>query len=142
MEYINGDVFLAPEKSCICHQVNTYGAMGKGIALSVKIKYPRVYTQYKRHLEDLILSPYGTVLFCGIDNNRYIANCFSQIGWKTDYDLFEKCLHVLADTQCNYFAIPYKMGCGLAGGNWTVISNLIEKILGDRAFIYRFEVTE
>ena len=27
-------------------------------------------------------------------------------------------------------AMPYKIGCGLGGGNWNVVYGIIEKILG------------
>jgi hypothetical protein len=137
VKVINGDVFDAPELSCICHQVNTFGAMGKGIALTVKEKYPQVFSYYRSYLEDLLEPPYGKVLFCQIDNDRFIANLFSQVGWKTNYNLMDTCLHRLARAKTfDHFAIPYKMGCGLGGGNWSVVSELIEKNLGDRATIY------
>ena len=40
--YIQGDVLKTSAKY-ICHQVNTFGVMGAGVALQIKKNYPHVY---------------------------------------------------------------------------------------------------
>ena len=72
-------------------------------------------------------------------NPKYIANMFAQENYGygkcfTNYEAFEICiLHVLA--YCNMMeiksiAMPYKIGCGNAGGNWNIIYSLLEKYFG------------
>ncbi|MEW6977553.1 MULTISPECIES: hypothetical protein [Bacillus] len=37
-------------------------------------------------------------------------------------------------------AIPYGIGCGLAGGDWTIVEDMIEEVLGDcEVTVYRFK---
>lgn len=140
LKYVSGDVFLSPENTVICHQVNTFGTMGKGIALTVKTKYPKVFTKYVEFIQDTISIPYGEVQYCEIDKDRVIANLFSQVGWKTDYKYLELCLKKLTQVPSRYtFSIPYKMSCGLAAGNWEIVEKMIENILGERATIYKFD---
>lgn len=43
--YQDGNIFDSDAK-IICHQVNTYGVMGAGIAAEVKERFPEVYTEY------------------------------------------------------------------------------------------------
>ena len=46
IKIINGDIFSGTE-DIICHQVNTLGVMGSGIALQIKKLYPMVFTAYR-----------------------------------------------------------------------------------------------
>ena len=43
-----GDIFDLPYIHCYAHGCNCAGAMGKGIALQFKNKYPEMYLQYKK----------------------------------------------------------------------------------------------
>ena len=44
---IQGDVLKTSAKY-ICHQVNTFGVMGAGVALQIKKNYPHVYLEYNK----------------------------------------------------------------------------------------------
>lgn len=44
LKEINGNLFDS-KADVLCHQVNTYGVMGAGIALEVRKRFPGVYTQ-------------------------------------------------------------------------------------------------
>lgn len=46
IEYRTGDLF-AYDGCAFAHGVNAAGAMGKGIAVDFKKKYPRMYTEYR-----------------------------------------------------------------------------------------------
>ena len=46
IEIINGNIFKG-DADIICHQVNTHGIMGAGIALQIKEKFPDVYAVYR-----------------------------------------------------------------------------------------------
>lgn len=80
----------------------------------------------------------GKVLIVDIKDNLYIANLFAQHKYGrdkqyTEYDKFEESLENLkfsiTDTDLENLPIyfPYKIGCGLGGGDWNIIFKLIEK---------------
>ena len=131
----NGDIFNGDE-NMICHQVNCLGIMGGGIASTIRKKFPQTYIHYNaicknRTPEELL----GKVLFYN-ENNRVIANCFGQasIGTsevQTNYEKLEQCLKkVERDAWKRHLtvAIPYKIGCGLAGGDWQIVEKMIKDI--------------
>ena len=120
-----------------CHQVNCQGAMNSGIAKQIRTKYPEVYKVYHYYCgkyEDpsAIL---GTILSLKTDDGRTCVNMFSQnfYGYDgkqyTDEEAFQQCLDSIkrclpdADT----IAFPYKIGCGLGGGNWETIESLLKR---------------
>lgn len=127
----DGDIFNSGA-DIICHQVNTYGVMGAGIALQVKNKFPNVYKEYEKycfdHEDDEIL---GKILLLTTPDNTIIANLFSQEGMVTNYDALRKCLEGVYSTASNLkrsVAIPYNIGCGIAKGDWTVVEKIIRDI--------------
>ena len=76
----------------------------------------------------------GTVLYSTIiPGERYIANCFSQRDFGaqavlTDYAAFRQCLAKVeqAAKRAGWsVALPGYMGCGIAGGDWDIVSGII-----------------
>lgn len=125
-----GDVLKA-EENLICHQVNTWGVMGGGLALQVAKTYPKVEKEYvdftKKFQENLI----GQYQPCQIADKKHIINCFTQDGFETDYMALEQVFMGLLDTcKKNKFtiAIPYKYGCGIATGDWNKVTEILEKV--------------
>lgn len=134
------DILKATE-NIIVHQVNELGVMGAGLALQIKNKYPKVYAKYKEVANKDCL---GKIQLIKINDNQYICNMFSQRGISrthrtTDYELFKQCIDTLAkyahDNNLTV-AIPYKIGCGLAGGDWEIVEHIIRIKLPD-AVIYK-----
>lgn len=138
-----GDVFNSGA-DIICHQVNCLGIMGGGIALEIRKRYPDVYNVYHKYCmdhenaKDLL----GKVLFCEAFSSNgkmfEIANMFSQLdiggGCKTRYDELEKALKTVRDVAIRHnrsVAIPYGIGCGLAGGNWDIVYATILNVFND-----------
>lgn len=142
IEVKDGDIFNSGAK-IICHQVNTYGVMGAGIALQVKNKFPNVYKEYENycieHEDDEIL---GKTLLIATPDNTIIANLFSQEGMVTNYDALRKCLeNVCRVGERVSIAIPYNIGCGIAKGDWTVVEKIIRDIFENTSVdctIWRF----
>lgn len=52
----------------------------------------------------------------------------------TDYTAFQSCLKRIKLTvpAGETIAMPFKIGCGLGGGDWNVILGLIQKELSDK----------
>lgn len=133
MQVIKGDL-LAIEVGIISHQVNCQGVMGAGLAKSLKAKYPICFQSYSRYCREGKFK-LGMVQFCKIANsNLFICNMAGQDGYgvdkrHTDYQALATCLNKLHAKSIELNLIPYLpfyMGCGLAGGDWAIVSKLIE----------------
>jgi hypothetical protein len=62
----------------------------------------------------------------------------------TSYKAFRFILNELKkdiSTDCT-IGFPKGIGCGLGGGNWAVISKMIEEILGESHEVYIFELED
>jgi hypothetical protein len=140
MQIITKDI-LTIDKGIICHQVNCQGVMGVGLAFDIKRKYPEVYKKYRQSCNEVDKSSelLGTNYNVSINDNLIICNMFAQDYYGrdkryTDYVAFEECLKILLSSiLCHninklvYF--PYKIGCNNAGGDWDIISKLIEQYI-------------
>lgn len=137
----NGNI-LDSTAPLICHQVNCKGAMGAGLAKQIRTRFPSVYKTYRTAFEQDRLK-LGTVIFANIlenDKNQIIANLCGQDNYGrsiiyTDYDAVTTCLKTVKAyaTACNInrIAIPYGMSCGLAGGKWEKILDIINNVFKD-----------
>lgn len=143
VRYVNGDILSNLDNSqyiFICQQVNCQGVMGAGLAKQIRMKWPIVFTQYKQLCDRCapvaLFSNYQVV---NVSEKIYVINIFGQLNYGTDkqhtsysaissafQDLFTDCLDI---EKCKVtFRIPYGFGCGLGGGNWNVVSSIIENI--------------
>jgi len=134
MQIINNDILLIQE-GIICHQVNCMGKMGAGIALALRKKWPQVYTDYMKAYE-LNQLRLGQVVFTTIVPDQLIvANLCGQYRYGrdkryTDYSALERCLVSVVNYNSNLpVYIPYRMGCGLAGGSWEMVSAIVNNII-------------
>ena len=102
-----GDILLGGD-NVIAHQVNCLGVMGSGVALAIKNKYPRVYSEYvdfckqeERKGNELL----GNVQLVEIPNdNLFVANLFGQLKFSsepgvrsTSYDAIYESMSKLRD---------------------------------------------
>lgn len=142
MVYVNGDILtpvMNDRPTIVCHQVNCKGVMGSGLAKQVREKFPGVYGSYKGRCE----APYdnlGQVQICSVlsETGYLIANVFGQRNYggalkNTDYRALRKAFSFIADAYPLYtIRIPYKMGCGLGGGDWAIVEEIILETLHDK----------
>ena len=130
--YINeGDIFNLNEVSNYAHGCNCAGAMGKGIALQFKIKYPQMYKEYK------ILCQKGLFLLGHIFIYKHetgiIFNLGTQANWKSKAELnsiesaLEKMLSYSNVNKIHKIALP-KIGAGLGGLEWNDVKKIIENL--------------
>lgn len=148
--YIKGDLL---DSNCdyICHQVNCQGIMGGGIAKQIREKWPEVYEQYLEFYNrwqdpDNQL---GEIDIVELNESRrrvinmYAQDSYGRDGYRyTSYDAFACALESIrqSTTYNDSIGFPKNIGCGLGGGNWKVISALIEDILGDCRDVYIYEL--
>ena len=146
--YKNKSLLDLPPKIVICHQVNCQGVMGAGLAKQIHIRWPEVYVDYKKTIENAeaqvagLENPPDDILLGAvactttIDGHR-VASLFAQYDYGygprryTNYEAFANCLENLNKLVPGYIpiAFPYKIGCGLGGGDWDIIQLMIRKIL-------------
>ena len=154
--YLKGDL-LESNVDYICHQVNCRGRMGSGIALQIRKKFPEVYRVCSERYEDalrVLRSPdqmLGSTDIVQIPGSKqHVVNMYSQRSYGydgkcyTSYKAFRFILNELKKdipTDCT-IGFPKGIGCGLGGGNWAVISKMIEEILGESHIVYIFELEE
>lgn len=132
MQVIKGDL-LAIESGIISHQVNCQGVMGAGLAKALRHKYPICFESYSKYCKAAQFK-LGMVQFCRVNPELFICNLAGQDAYgtskrQTDYQALEVCLTKLyaKSLELNLIPyLPYKMGCGLAGGDWAIVSKLIE----------------
>ena len=132
--YIGDILDYADKVNIIAHQVNCQGIMGGGLALQIKNKWPevnRAYVELVDNWDELL----GVCQIVRVGSSFGIANLFGQYdiggGCQTDYKALFKSLHSLREQmiihELKSVAFPVKLGCGLAGGNWDIVSALIKK---------------
>ena len=143
----NGNILYCQEKALI-QQVNCMNKMGSGLAKAIYTKWSVVKREYHNvfiHIPNTILL--GEVLVVDV-GNKFVFNAFSQYKCGkdgkqyTDYDAvqtcFERTLMHMTDLNIDDLAVPYQYGCGLGGGNWDIVSEIIDGVLKDRAICYKF----
>ena len=134
---IYGDLLRQPV-DIIAHQTNCQGTMGAGIAKQIKTQlltsdeYHRYVSKCKEYGSELL----GQTQLLEAPDGRIIACCFGQNaygtkGRQTDYDAL---MHAVAKVR-NYarnndmtVGVPGLMGCGLAGGDWKVVRDMLYKL--------------
>lgn len=136
----------------IAHQVNCMGVMGAGLAKQIKDKYPTVYREYKRVLDNITNSKLSTERMLGkaqmiFTSGHTFFNIFGQYrygrdGQYTDYDAFRRAFYDAVDSyrgENEYqitIAIPYGIGAGLAGGDWDTIVGILTEIEKDLNVVF------
>ena len=143
VKIVKGSI-LDADCDVIVHQVNCRGCMGKGLAKSIRDKYPMVYPEYLKVANKLGRLALGQVLTVEVAPGKYVANLFGQdgfgyVGRYTDYEAFEQALHTMnACYQGLKVGFPMYIGCGLGGGDWNIIYSLIEKCTPNlNVYIYK-----
>lgn len=146
MKIIEKDI-LTVENGIIIHQVNMQKTMGSGLALQLKTKWPKVYDSYMNYSKSGAFR-LGGVDIVEVDKGLYVANCIGQEFYGrdksivyTNYAALEECLAKVFwfSSEMPFFFdwppkqvyIPYNLGCGLANGDWGIVSQIIENELPD-----------
>lgn len=138
MNYHKGDL-LSVDYGIIVHGCNAQGVMGSGVAKAIKEKYPEAFKLYREHCLTHSCKPYllGDVVYCSPKDNLWIANAITQVRFGNDgkkyvnYDAVDCCFKEIAQTR-GHLPIHFpKIGAGLGGGDWNVISAIIDKYIPD-----------
>jgi O-acetyl-ADP-ribose deacetylase (regulator of RNase III) len=135
MKIIEKDI-LTVEYAIIAHQVNCQGVMGAGLALKIARKWPTAKRCCStallsgKHLGDIAYGMSGNFATKVIVAHLFAQDKYGRDKRQTDYEALSSCLAKLNDLHTRISRpvyLPYGLGCGLAGGDWDVVSELIEK---------------
>jgi O-acetyl-ADP-ribose deacetylase (regulator of RNase III) len=149
--YIVGDI-TETELKHIAHGVNCQNVMGSGVAKALFDKWPNVKEQYHSHMTNLgklgrkpedFLGGYDTIQ---VEPDKFVHNLFTQLNFGYDgqrYVNYNAVVTSLKFASGLYndgtpWAIP-KIGCGLAGGNWNFMEQLLNDAFGNRLELWVYE---
>lgn len=132
-------------KGIIVQQVNAQGAMGSGIALGIKTKWHKVWEEYTKAIQpnqaDNGFSHMGKVIYVEVEPGLWVANIVGQQFYGNDksrvytsYEALEMGFHSVANFAKNNdleVHCPLNVGCGLANGDWEIVSKFINERLAD-----------
>ena len=142
IEHRHGCIFAQPDVDIIVHQANCFCQMGSGIAKEIARLYPEAVTADRRSKKG-DKSKLGSYTVGVSDHGIIIINLYSQYHYGktpntcyTDYGAMKTGLLEIKDDYDtpianNVLAIPYKMGCGLAGGDWNIVHKIIHEVFDD-----------
>lgn len=146
-----GNILEEVKDGFILQQVNCQGVMASGIAKAIKDKWPVVYSEYMRTFKGAQEYDHPASMFLGrvqiVNVTPWLAviNLYTQEGYGrtgdrfTSYDALDTALIEVArlteGLPSSLFHHP-TIGCGLGGGNWKVVSALIEQHLGNETTLW------
>ena len=126
------------EFDLIAHGCNCFCTMGAGIAKGIKTSFPAAFKADKatRKGEKKKL---GTCSFASINRNGsplIVVNAYTQFDWrgqgvKVSYDAIRSCMKWIKKKYSGKRIGLPKIGAGLAGGDWNLISNIIDEELSE-----------
>jgi len=127
----------------IIHGCNCQCQMGKGIALSIKRQFPEAYA-VDCHTAKADVTKLGTVSIAEVNRNGHvlhIVNGYTQFHWrgngvKADYEAIRNVMRTVRLTFSGKRIGYPRIGAGLAGGDWEVISAIIEEELAGEDHTY------
>lgn len=152
LTYKTGNLLEATEDA-IAHCCNCYCTMGSGIAPKIKKEWPEVYAAdcATRKGDRTKL---GTFTKAVVENGDLtVYNLYGQYGYSKrdsgirdlDYDAIFDALDAMADDviECGGKTVGLPLiGCGLAGGKWSVVEAMIKETLvakGLQVTIYKLK---
>lgn len=139
IEYVKGNI-LDTDCVLIAHGCNAQGVMGSGVAKAIRDKWPVAYEKYREEYE-LYGLKLGDVIWARIEgteqySSRWVLNCITQEYYGRDgnryvnYGAIAKAFYEISCSMPQTIAIP-KIGAGLGGGDWNIIAEIIEGMMGE-----------
>lgn len=141
LEYVKGSI-TDVVRGLVVHGCNAQGKMASGVAKNIVTKWPRVYKDYSKLFTGFVDNEklLGNVVITSINEELKIASGITQYNYGNDgrryvnYEamtlVFEKCEGIAGMYGLNHIFIP-RIGAGLGGGNWKIISTIIEETIKD-----------
>lgn len=137
MEIVNANILEFPRGvDAICHGCNIHNTFGAGLAAQIRKVFPSAYQAdtdaYKGGVSNL-----GEISFSKIKwdkKDKWIFNLYQQekfgplaLDYKALKNSMTKMREVCEKLELSV-AIPFRIGCGLSGGDWRVVLEDIKEI--------------
>lgn len=146
MVIIKAGNLLEAEEDILVHQVNVDGIMGGGVAKQIADKFPNVEEEYIKFCKsyDNDYEQLKGKVDLTEENGKHIANIFSQRkDFTTDYVAMQTALTIIkeyAEQEELTVAMPYKIGCGIANGDFNTVLDIISKVFKNyEVVLYKLE---
>ncbi len=144
--YFMGDLLKSPEK-VIVHGCNCFCVMGSGIAAQIRKQFPSAWLADQNTIpgDNYKLGRYTYAA----EHDKLIFNAYTQYGTNlpvnVNYDALRNALtRISQDLRTVGYdgpvALP-RIGCGLAGGEWAVVEDILAQvhgIVGTEFHVYDF----
>lgn len=132
----------------IVHGCNAQGVMGSGVAKAIKETFPEAFRAYRERYEKQGGLNLGQVVWATVRNSgtpRHVGNAITQVNYGRDgrrYVEYEAIEHAFATVagfirqnretlgDGPFVGIP-RIGAGLGGGDWGLISERIKEAMGE-----------
>lgn len=146
IQYIRGDATdpQADGPRIIVHVCNDIGGWGRGFVLALSSKWESPEREYREWYKRQSDPPFelGHVLFVEVGSQLWVANMIGQRDTRSRagrppvrYEAIREGLSRVADFALEQNASIHmpRIGCGLAGGDWTEVEQIIEETLCGRS---------
>lgn len=120
--FVAGDLFSEPNLGAIAHGCNCAGAMGKGIAVEFRRRFPEMYEEYRNQCHNGKYT-LGDVL-CWQNEEITVFNLGTQKTWRTKAELWaveqavEQMVEQAQTLGIQLIGLP-RVGAGLGGLQWS-----------------------
>lgn len=146
MKTVKGDITKISQ-GVIVHGCNAKGKMGAGVALAIRNTFPDAYKVYMDayYRGELFL---GNISHTQVGKNLYVVNAVTQIhhsgnerhvNYGAIAECFSKVVKLTNELSQPDIDLPIcfpMIGAGLAGGDWDVISEIIDFYVGNSGVLY------
>jgi O-acetyl-ADP-ribose deacetylase (regulator of RNase III) len=132
--FVKGDLFVHKGLDALAHGCNCAGAMGKGIAVQFRDRFPKMYDAYKKRCADGRFTP-GDV-FAWPEDGITVFNLGTQKTWRTKADLsaietaVRSMVRLAEQSRIARVGLP-RIGAGLGGLAWPAVRALLSEIGND-----------
>lgn len=146
------DALRDGEIQAIGHCANCQSTMNSGVAKALRDTWPIIYEADQLKTLDCIKTnkqKLGSISMACVDNAKYVFNLYGQDQYGYDgsrYVNYEAIYSALEIAKREAFlcgvrkiGFPYKMASDRAGGNWAIISTMIEVVFSNsvESIIYK-----
>jgi len=135
---VNGNL-LNVKSGVIVHGCNAQGIMEGGVAWQIRNKWPHVYEQYGLHCKHGVRL--GQVIYSVIETDLIVANAITQdkcdgsVPRQVDYEAVAQAMEAINEDLINGVIVgPVvfpMIGAGIGGGNWNIVSTIIDESISD-----------
>jgi O-acetyl-ADP-ribose deacetylase (regulator of RNase III) len=134
ISYQSGDLFGCGLPA-LAHGVNCAGAMGAGIAVEFKRRWPAMYHEYQQRCAARTLAP-GEVFMWQDGPSPVIFNLATQVTWRTPATLqavgvsVAAMLHLAEEHGLAKVGMP-RVGAGLGRLKWDDVNWVLQAVAGE-----------